>query len=71
MTLNYRDNAIRLLAAGFTEDFVEFAAGDDKMHEIMMDLAYEFVQENIPIVDEEASFDVANELMMNTTIAKD
>ena len=70
MNLNYRDNAIRLLAAGFTEDFVEYAAGHDKMHEVMMDLAAEFVEANIPIVDEEASFDVANELMMNITIAK-
>ena len=70
MSLNYRDNAIRLLAAGFTEDFVEFAAGHDKMHEVMMDIAYEFVEANIPIVDEEASFDLANELMMNVTIEK-
>ena len=45
-------------------------AGHDKMHEVMMDLAAEFVESNIPIVDEEASFDVANELMMNITIAK-
>ena len=70
MTLNYRDNAIRLLAAGFSEDFAEFAAGHDKMYELMMDLAYEFVNQNIPIVDEDASFDVANELTMNVTIAK-
>ena len=68
MSLNYRDNAIRLLAKGFTDDFVEFCAGDDRMHELMMDLASEFVEANIPIVDEDASFDVANELMMNITV---
>ena len=70
MSLNYRDNAIRLLAAGFTEDFVEFAAGHDKMQELMMDLAYDFVNANIPIVDEDGTFDVAHELMMNVTLTK-
>ena len=49
MTLNLRDNAIRLLAAGFTEEYVEFCAGDDRMHELMMDLAAEFVEKNIPM----------------------
>ena len=69
-TLNLRDNAIRLLAAGFAEEFADYAAGNDRMHELMMDLAYEFVCESIPIVDEDGSFDLANELIMNTTITK-
>ena len=70
MSLNVRDNAIRLLAAGFTEEYVEFCAGDERMHELMMDLAAEFVEKNIPIVDEEASYDVAAELIMNVTVCK-
>lgn len=69
-TMNLRDNAIRLLAAGFAEEFADYAAGDDRMHELMMDLAYEFVSKNIPIVDEDGTFDVAHELIMNTTITK-
>jgi hypothetical protein len=69
-TLNYRDNAIRLLAAGYAEDFAEFAAGHDKVHELMMDLASEFVESNIPIVDEDAAHDVAYELLMSTTVTK-
>ena len=69
-TMNHRDNAIRLLAAGFAEEFADFAAGHDKMQELMMDLAYDFVNENIPIVDEDGTFDVAHELIMNTTIRK-
>ena len=69
-TINPRDNAIRLLAAGFAEEFADYAAGNERMHELMMDLAYEFVCESIPIVDEDGTFDVAHELIMNTTITK-
>ena len=70
MSLNYRDNAIRLLAQGFSEEFAEFAAGDERMHELMTDLAAEFVEKNIPIVDEDGATDVAYELFMNITIRK-
>ena len=67
MTLNYRDNAIRLLANGYSEEFAEFCAGDERMHEMMLELASEFVEQNIPIVDEEAANDVAVELLMGVT----
>ena len=67
MTLNYRDNAIRLLANGFAEEFAEFCAGDERMHEMMFELAGEFVERHIPITDEEAANDVAVELLMGIT----
>ena len=70
MSLNHRDNAIRLLAQGFSEEFADYAAGHDKMHDLVMELAEEFVNTNIPIVDEETSFDVCYELMMNVGIRK-
>ena len=70
MSLNYRDNAIRLLAQGFSAEFAEFAAGDERVHELMADLAGEFVEKNIPIVEEDAATDVAFELVMNTTLTK-
>ena len=70
MSLSYRDEAIRRLAVGFSEDFAEFCAGHDRMHELMMDLASEFVEENIPVVDEDAQFDVASELLMSVTCTK-
>ena len=66
--MNYHDEAIRRLATGFSDDFAEFCAGDDRMHELMMDLAAEFVQKNIPIVKEDDEFDVAAELLMNVTV---
>ena len=68
MTLNKRDEAIRLLAQGFSGEFAEFMAGDERVHDLMRELASEFIEENIPIVDEEAATDVACELMMNVTV---
>ena len=69
-TLNHRDNAIRLLADGYAADFAEFVAGHDKVHELMAELATEFVGTNIPIVDEDAADDTAFELVMNITVTK-
>jgi len=70
MTNSYRDNAVRLLAQGFADEFSEFVAGDERVHELMMDLASEFVDNNIPIVKDEDSIDVAAELIMNITVRK-
>ena len=71
MTTNelYNKN-IRLLADGFSSEFAEFCAGDERMHEIMMDLASEFVTENIPVVSEDSQHDVATELIMSITVTK-
>jgi hypothetical protein len=60
--------AVRRLSAGFASEFAEFAAGDERMHELMMDLASEFVDANLPIVKQEDATDVAHELMMSITI---
>ena len=70
MSMNVHDTACRRMADGFTADFVEFAAGHERMHDIMMEIAYEFVKQNIPILDDDAEFDVANELLLSVTIAK-
>ena len=68
-TLNpYTQEAIRLLAQGFSTQFAEEIAGDERMHELMMELASEFVEKNIPIIKEEDQIDVAGELLMNVTV---
>ena len=69
-TINHRDNAIRLLAQGFADEFSEFVAGDERVHELMMDLASEFVDNNIPVIEDDAHVDVAAELIMNITVRK-
>ena len=60
--------AIRRLSAGYVSEFAEFAAGDERMHELMMELASEFVAAQLPIVKEEDSIDVAAELHLGITI---
>ena len=69
--MNYHDEAIRRLATGFSEDFAEFCAGDERMHELMMELASQFVETNIPVIrEEEDQVDVASELLMSVTVTK-
>ncbi len=60
--------AIRRLSAGYVSEFAEFAAGDERMHELMMELASEFVDAQLPIVREDDAIDVAHEMMMGITI---
>ena len=68
--LNKYDEAIRLLANGFSDNFAEDVAGDERVHELMMELAMEFVERNIPIVSEDSQIDMAAELIMNITVTK-
>ena len=67
---NAYDTTIRLLCQGFVDDFAEIVAGDERMHDLMMELAEEFVEKYIPVISDEATIDVASELMMNITIRK-
>tara|TARA_R110002049_G_scaffold97626_1_gene237814 strand:+ start:796 stop:1005 length:210 start_codon:yes stop_codon:yes gene_type:complete len=68
--MNRYDEAVRRLADGFSEEFAEWCAGHEKMHEMMMDLASEFVEENIPVVSEDSQIDLAAELIMSITVTK-
>ena len=67
-SINRHDEAIRLLAQGFSEQFAEVLAGDERVHDIMMELAEEFVENHIPIVSEDSQIDMAAELIMNVTV---
>jgi hypothetical protein len=60
--------AIRRLSAGYVSEFAEFAAQDRRMHDVMMELASEFVEANLPIVREEVARDVASELYLGITV---
>jgi hypothetical protein len=40
------------------------------MHDLMMDLATEFVETNVPIVKEDDQVDLASELLMSVTVTK-
>ena len=68
--MNRYDEAIRRLADGFSSEFAEFCAGHEMMHDLMMDLASEFVESNIPVVSEDSQIDLASELLMSVTVTK-
>ncbi len=68
MAINKYDEAVRKVAAGYADDFAEFCAGDDRLHELMMDLASEFVEKECPIVSEDSATDLAVELIMGVTV---
>ena len=68
MAINKYDEAVRKIASGFADRFAEFCAGDERVHELMMDLAAEFVGEEMPIVSEDSQTDVAIELLMGVTV---
>jgi hypothetical protein len=67
---NHYDQAIRRLADAFSSEFAEFCSGHERMHELMMELASEYVETNIPIVAEDDQTDVASELLMSVTVTK-
>ncbi len=67
-SINRYDEAIRLLASGFKDQFAEEVAADERVHELMMDLASEFVENHIPIVSEDSQIDMAAELIMTVTV---
>ena len=68
--LNKRDEAIRLLANGFSSQFSEEVADDDRFHDLLMEMAEEFVEREIPIVAEDDKTDTAFELFMRVTTKK-
>jgi hypothetical protein len=70
MTMNRHDEAIRCLSEGFSSEFAEFCAGHEMMHDLMMDLATEFVETNVPIVKEDDQVSLASELLMSVTVTK-
>ena len=61
---------IRKVADSFSSEFAEFCAGDERMHELMMELAGEFMVSEAPVLDEETQTDVACELIMSVTVTK-
>ena len=66
-TLNNHDNAIRRLAEGYKEEFAEEVAADERFHDILMDICAEFIDKNIPIVNEDDKWDLALEMVLRVT----
>jgi hypothetical protein len=60
--------SLRLLRDGFKSDFATFAYADERMNELLVQLSTEFVDANIPVVDEENQVELALMLMETLNI---
>jgi len=55
--------SLKLLTNGFKSEFATFAYADPRMAELLMELASEFVDANIPIIEEDTQVEMALMLM--------
>ena len=60
--------SLRLLCDGFKSEFATFAYADERMTELLMELATEFVEVNIPVVDEDNQCELQFMLMESLDI---
>ena len=60
--------SLQLLRDGFMVEFVEKVYSDERLTELLMDLSSEFVEKNIPIIDEDLKTDLALMMMESVTI---
>jgi len=60
--------SLRLLRDGFKSEFATFAYADERMTVLLQQLAAEFIDTNIPIVDEDVEVDLALMLMESVDI---
>ena len=58
--------SLKLLRDGFKNEFATFAYADQRMTDLLHELVSEFVESNIPVVDEDNQMELA--LMLLETI---
>ena len=71
---HFQQKALELLAQGFSQDFADFISSDPRYIEVMAELVNDFIDENIPVVDEQDKFDISfllmNKVYMKSTVYK-
>ena len=55
--------SLQLLRDGFKSDFATFVYADERMTELLMKLSMEFVEANIPVVDDENQIELSMMMM--------
>jgi hypothetical protein len=55
--------SLKLLRDGFKSDFATFAYADERMTELLMELSMEFVDANIPVVEDDVRIELAMMMM--------
>ena len=74
--MTYTDNinnlsvtkSLRLLCNGFKSEFATFAYANERMTELLQELASEFVDANIPVVDEDNQMELKYMLLESLDI---
>ena len=59
MTDAIRNKSLHLLAQGFKKEFAKKVYMDDRFTDLVQELAANFVEENIPVVNEDDQLDLA------------
>ena len=60
--------SLRLLCEGFKEQLADYLYSDERMTDLLQELVSEFVDANIPIVDEDNRIELAMMMMETLTI---
>lgn len=60
--------SLKLLRDGFKDEFADFVYADQRMTDLLQELSSEFVDANIPLVDEDNQVELAMMLMETLNI---
>jgi hypothetical protein len=60
--------SLKLLRDGFKSEFATFAFADERMTDLLQQLSAEFVESNVPVVDEDNQLELALMLMETVNI---
>jgi hypothetical protein len=55
--------SLKLLRDGFKSEFATFAFADERMTDLLQQLSSEFVESNVPVIDEDNQLELALMLM--------
>ena len=66
--IDSQQRILMLLSNGFSHEFVDYVLSSESYTELIMELADEFVDNNIPLNDEELRTDMAFELIKKTSL---
>ena len=64
----YHQKAINLLADAYSKDFANYVSKNEAFVELLMELAEKYIDQNIPIVDVDANYELALSLCERVTV---
>ena len=64
----YHQKAINLLADAYSKDFANYVSKNEAFIELLMELSEKYIDQNIPIVDVDANYELALSLCERVTV---